>query len=200
MSKMKEILILFYSRDRSVREMAHVIARGVESVEGARAKLRTVPKVSTVCEAVEGEIPEQGAPYVEVADLESCAGLVLGSPSYFGNMASSMKYFWDGTTSLWMKGALCGKPAALFTSSGTQHGGQEATLLSMMVPLLHHGMLIVGLPYTEPELASTAAGGTPYGASHVSGIGNDRALSQDERKLCLALGRRIALTAIRLSS
>ncbi|NNM83158.1 MAG: NAD(P)H:quinone oxidoreductase [Burkholderiales bacterium] len=197
---MKEILILFYSRDRSVREMAHVIARGVESVEGARAKLRTVPKVSTVCEAVEGEIPEQGAPYVEVADLESCAGLVLGSPSYFGNMASSMKYFWDGTTSLWMKGALCGKPAALFTSSGTQHGGQEATLLSMMVPLLHHGMLIVGLPYTEPELASTAAGGTPYGASHVSGIGNDRALSQDERKLCLALGRRIALTAIRLSS
>ena len=197
---MKEILILFYSRDRSVREMAHVIARGVESVDGARAKLRTVPKVSTVCEAVEGEIPEQGAPYVEVADLESCAGLVLGSPSYFGNMASSMKYFWDGTTSLWMKGALCGKPAALFTSSGTQHGGQEATLLSMMVPLLHHGMLIVGLPYTEPELASTAAGGTPYGASHVSGIGNDRALSQDERKLCLALGRRIALTAIRLSS
>ncbi len=197
---MKEILILFYSRDRAVREMAHVIARGVEGVEGARAKLRTVPKVSAVCEAVEGEIPEQGAPYVETSDLESCAGLVLGSPSYFGNMASSMKYFWDGTTSLWMKGVLCGKPAALFTSSGTQHGGQEATLLSMMVPLLHHGMMIVGLPYTEPELASTATGGTPYGASHVSGIGNDRALSQDERKLCLALGRRIALTAIRLSS
>lgn len=196
---MKEILILFYSRDRSVREMAHVIARGVESVEGAVAKLRCVPRVSTVCEAVEAEIPGHGAPYVEASDLESCAGLAVGSPSYFGNMAASMKQFWDGTTPLWMKGALEGKPAAVFTSSGTQHGGQESTLLSMMVPLLHHGMLIVGLPYTEPELSSTASGGTPYGASHVSGIGNDREISQEERKLCLALGRRLASVALRLS-
>jgi NAD(P)H dehydrogenase (quinone) len=196
---MKEILVLFYSRDRAVREMAHLISRGVESVHGVCAKLRTVPNVSTVCEAVEQDIPEEGAPYATLSDLESCAGLALGSPSYFGNMASSMKHFWDNTTPVWMKGALVGKPAALFTSSGTQHGGQETTLISMMVPLLHHGMLILGLPYSEPELSSTVSGGTPYGASRVSGIQNDRELSIEERKLCIALGRRLAATAQKLA-
>lgn len=196
---MKEILILFYSRDRSVREMADIIARGVESVPGARAKLRSVPRVSQVCESVEKDIPDEGAPYVELNDLQSCAGLAMGSPSYFGNMAASMKYFWDGTTSLWLKGVLVGKPAAVFTSSGTQHGGQETTLISMMVPLLHHGMMILGLPYSEPELSSTSSGGTPYGASHVSGIQNDRDISAEEKRLCLALGKRLALTAMQLS-
>jgi len=196
---MKEILVLFYSRDRSVREMAHLIARGVESVPNVTARLRTVPEVSRVCESVESEIPDEGAPYAELSDLESCAGLALGSPSYFGNMAAPMKHFWDGTTPLWIRGALAGKPAALFTASGTQHGGQETTLISMMMPLLHHGMMILGLPYSEPELAATASGGTPYGASRVSGIQNDRELSVEERKLCLALGRRLASTALKLS-
>ena len=195
---MKEILVLFYSRDHAVREMAHLIARGVESVHGASARLRTVPRVSPVCEAVEQDIPEEGAPYATLSDLESCAGLALGSPSYFGNMAASMKHFWDNTTPLWMKGALVGKPAALFTSSGTQHGGQETTLISMMVPLLHHGMLILGLPYSEPELSATDSGGTPYGASRVSGLQNDRELSNEEKKLCIALGRRLASTALKL--
>lgn len=195
---MKEILVLFYSRERSVREMAHIIARGAESVPGVTAKLRCVPRVSQVCESIERDVPDAGAPYVELSDLETCVGLALGSPSYFGNMAASMKYFWDGTTPLWLKGALIGKPAAVFTSSGTQHGGQETTLISMMVPLLHHGMLILGLPYSESELSSTASGGTPYGASHVSGIQNDRAVSPEERKLCLALGKRLALTATKL--
>lgn len=198
--EMKEILVLFYSRDHSVREMASLVARGVEGVPGMAAKLRTVPRVSRVCESTESDIPEEGAPYVELADLESCSGLVLGSPSHFGNMASPMKYFWDGTTSLWLKGALVGKPAALFTSSGTQHGGQETTLISMMVPLLHHGMMIMGLPYSEPELSMTQGGGTPYGASHVSGIQNDREISHDEKKLCIALGRRLASAALKLSS
>lgn len=198
--EMKEILVLFYSRDRSLKEMAHLVARGVESVDGAAARLRTVPRVSTVCESTEPDIPEEGAPYVELSDLESCSGLALGSPSYFGNMASSLKYFLDGTTSLWLKGALVDKPAALFTSSGTQHGGQEATLLSMMVPLLHHGMIILGLPYSESALSSTAGGGTPYGASHVSGIQNDREISSDEKKLCIALGARLASAALKLSS
>ena len=196
---MKEILVLFYSRDRSVREMAHLIARGVESVPNVTARLRTVPGVSTVCESVESGIPDEGAPYAELSDLESCAGLALGSPSYFGNMAAPMKHFWDGTTPLWIRGALAGKPAALFTASGTQHGGQESTLISMMVPLLHHGMMVLGLPYSEPELAMTEGGGTPYGASHVSGVQNDRAISPDEKKLCIALGRRLALTALKLA-
>lgn len=196
---MKEILVLFYSRDHAVREMAHLIARGAESVHGVCARLRTVPNVSTVCEAVEPDIPEDGAPYATLSDLESCAGLALGSPSYFGNMASGMKHFWDNTTPLWMKGSLVGKPAALFTSSGTQHGGQETTLISMMVPLLHHGMLILGIPYSEPELASTTSGGTPYGASRVAGIQNDRELSKEEKQLCIALGRRLAATARKLA-
>ncbi|HEY0665110.1 MAG TPA: NAD(P)H:quinone oxidoreductase [Gallionella sp.] len=195
----KEILVLYYSQNGAVRQMAQLIARGVEGVPGARARLRTVPRVSTVCEATEPEIPDSGAPYVELRDLEECAGLALGSPTRFGNMASAMKYFWDGTSGLWMKHALAGKPAALFTSTGTMHGGQESTLLSMMLPLLHHGMVIVGLPYSEPDLSSTQSGGTPYGASHVSGIAGEQPISETEKKLCIALGKRLAQIALKLS-
>jgi NAD(P)H dehydrogenase (quinone) len=195
----KEILVLYYSQHGATRQMAQLIARGIERVAGVRARLRTVPKVSTVCEATEPDIPDGGAPYVELRDLEECIGLALGSPTRFGNMASAMKYFWDGTGGLWMKHTLVGKPAALFTSTGTMHGGQESTLLSMMLPLLHHGMLIVGLPYSEPELSSTQSGGTPYGASHVAGLANDLPVTEAEKKLCLALGRRLAQTALKLS-
>ena len=195
----KEILVLYYSQHGATRQMAQLIARGVELVAGARARLRTVPKVSTVCEATEPDIPDSGAPYVGLHDLEECIGLALGSPTRFGNMASAMKYFWDGTGGIWMKHTLVGKPAALFTSTGTMHGGQESTLLSMMLPLLHHGMVIVGLPYSEPELSDTQSGGTPYGASHVAGLTNDRPVSEAEKKLCLALGRRLAETALKLA-
>ncbi len=194
-----EILILFYSQYGATRQMAQLIARSVEQVDGARARLRTVPKISAVCETTEPEIPESGAPYVELRDLEECIGLALGSPTRFGNMTSAMKYFWDGTGGLWMKHALVGKPAALFTSTGTMHGGQESTLLSMMLPLLHQGMIIVGLPYSEPELSSTKSGGTPYGASHVAGPANDLPISEAEKKLCMALGRRLAETALKLA-
>lgn len=166
---MAEILVLYYSQGGAVRDMAKLIARGVESVPGASARLRTVPKVVTAIDSPAPSIPASGDPYVELADLESCAGLALGSPTRFGNMAAPMKYFLDGTTSLWLKGALIGKPAAVFTSTGSMHGGQESTLLSMMLPLLHHGMLLLGLPYSEPSLAATSTGGTPYGASHVAG-------------------------------
>jgi NAD(P)H dehydrogenase (quinone) len=196
----KEILVLYYSQHGATRQMAQLIARGVEQEGGMRARLRTVPKVSSVCEATEASIPDSGAPYVELRDLEECAGLALGSPTRFGNMASAMKYFWDSTGGVWMKHTLAGKPAALFTSTGTMHGGQESTLLSMMLPLLHHGMVIVGLPYSEPELTSTRSGGTPYGASHVAGIANDQAISDAEKKLCMALGRRLAQTALKLSA
>lgn len=195
-----EILVLYYSQHGATRQMAQLIARGVEQVDGARARLRTVPKISAVCEATEPAIPESGAPYVELRDLEECIGLALGSPTRFGNMASAMKYFWDGTGGLWMKHALAGKPAALFTSTGTMHGGQESTLLSMMLPLLHHGMIIVGLPYSETELGTTQSGGTPYGASHVAGLANDRIVSEAEKKLCMALGKRLAQTAIKLAT
>jgi len=195
----KEILVLYYSQHGAVRQMAQLLARGVEQVPGARARLRTVPKVSTTCEATEASIPDTGAPYVELRDLEECAGIALGSPTRFGNMAAAMKYFWDGTGPLWMKHALAGKPAALFTSSGTMHGGQESTLLSMMLPLLHHGMLIIGLPYSEPELNTTRQGGTPYGASHVAGLANDQPISEAEKKLCIALGKRLAQTALKLA-
>ena len=180
--------------------MAQLVARGVEQENGVRARLRTVPKVSSVCEATEASIPDSGAPYVELRDLEECMGLALGSPTRFGNMASAMKYFWDSTGGAWINHTLVGKPAALFTSTGTMHGGQESTLLSMMLPLLHHGMVIVGLPYSEPELTSTQSGGTPYGASHVAGIANDQAISDAEKKLCMALGRRLAQTALKLSA
>jgi NAD(P)H dehydrogenase (quinone) len=195
----KEILVLYYSQYGATRQMAQLIARGVELVAGVRARLRTVPKVSTVCETTEPDIPDSGAPYAELRDLEECIGLALGSPTRFGNMASAMKYFWDGTGGIWMKHTLAGKPAALFTSTGTMHGGQESTLLSMMLPLLHHGMVIVGLPYSEPELSDTQSGGTPYGASHVAGLTNDRPVSDTEKKLCLALGRRLAETALKLA-
>ena len=199
MATNNEILILFYSQYGATRQMAQLIARGVEQVEGARARLRTVPKISAVCETTEPDIPASGAPYVELRDLEECIGLALGSPTRFGNMASAMKYFWDGTGGLWIKHALVGKPAALFTSTGTMHGGQESTLLSMMLPLLHQGMIIIGLPYLEAELSSTQSGGTPYGASHVAGPANDLPISEAEKKLCLALGRRLAETALKLA-
>jgi NAD(P)H dehydrogenase (quinone) len=200
MTTRDEILILFYSQHGATRQMAQLIARGVEQIDGARARLRTVPKISAVCETTEPDIPESGAPYVELRDLEECIGLALGSPTRFGNMASAVKYFWDGTGGLWMKHALVGKPAALFTSTGTMHGGQESTLLSMMLPLLHHGMVIVGLPYSESELSSTQSGGTPYGASHVSGLANDLPITESEKKLCMALGRRLAETALKLAA
>ena len=195
---MSDILVLYYSQGGAVRDMAQLIARGIDSVPDMQARLRTVPKVSANCEATEPEIPATGAPYVEPKDLEECVGLALGSPTRFGNMAAPMKYFLDGTTSLWLKGALIGKPAAVFTSTGSQHGGNESTLLTMMLPLLHHGMLIVGLPYSEPALASTTSGGTPYGASHIGGASDDRPITEDERKLCIALGKRLATTAAKL--
>lgn len=197
---MTDILVLYYSQGGAVREMAQTIARGIESVDGAKARIRTVPKVSSNCEATEPEVPEKGAPYVELQDLEDCAGLALGSPTRFGNMAAPMKYFLDGTTSMWLKGALIGKPAAVFTSSGSMHGGNETTLLTMMLPLMHHGMLMLGLPYSEPALGNTITGGTPYGASHIGGAMDDKPLSDDEKKLCLALGKRLAETAIKLAA
>ena len=183
-----------------MRSMAQLIARGVESVAGAKARIRTVPKVSTNCEATEPEIPASGDPYVELQDLEECIGLALGSPTRFGNMAAPMKYFLDGTTSLWLKGALINKPAAVFTSSGSMHGGNESTLLTMMLPLLHHGVVMVGLPYSEPVLSSTSTGGTPYGASHIGGAMDDRPITDDEKQLCIALGKRLAETALKLSA
>lgn len=196
---MADILVLYYSQGGAVRDMAQLIARGVESVPGAKARIRTVPKVSANHEATEPEIPASGAPYAELADLEACAGLALGSPTRFGNMAAPMKYFLDGTAGLWLKGALIGKPAAVFTSSGSMHGGNETTLISMMLPLLHHGMLITGLPYSEPQLSTSTTGGTPYGASHIGGSMDDRPISDDERKLCIALGKRLAETALKLA-
>ncbi len=195
---MPEILVLYYSQGGAVREMANLIARGVESVPNAKARVRTVPKVSANCEATESDIPASGAPYAELQDLEECVGVALGSPTRFGNMAAPMKYFLDGTTALWLKGALIGKPAAVFTSSGSMHGGNETTLLTMMLPLMHHGMLMVGLPYSEPALSTTNTGGTPYGASHIGGAMDDKPISDDERKLCLALGKRLAETALKL--
>ena len=197
---MSEILVLYYSQGGAVKEMAQLIARGVASVKGAKARIRTVPKVSATYEATEPEIPSKGDPYVELSDLEECIGLALGSPTRFGNMAAPMKYFLDGTTSLWLKGTLIGKPACVFTSTGSMHGGNETTLLTMMLPLMHHGMMMVGLPYSEPELSSTQSGGTPYGASHVGGAMDDKPITAEEKKLCLALGKRLAETALKLSS
>ncbi|MGE5526697.1 MAG: NAD(P)H:quinone oxidoreductase [Rhodospirillaceae bacterium] len=196
---MKEILVLYYSRYGAVKAMAQLVARGVEQVPGMAARLRTVPPVSANCEATAPAVPDSGAPYAEPRDLQECAGVALGSPTRFGNMAAPMKYFWDTTSELWLKGSLSGKPAAVFTSTASLHGGQETTLMSMMLPLLHHGMLIVGLPYLESELISTTSGGTPYGASHVAGIDRDRAVSQEEQKLCFALGKRLAQIALKLA-
>ena len=198
MASSAEILVLYYSRHGSVRSMARMVARGIESVTGAQARLRTVPPVSTVTEAVEDSIPDAGDPYAAHSDLAECAGLALGSPTRFGNMAAPLKYFLDTTGAQWMAGTLTGKPAGVFTATGTLHGGQESTLLSMMLPLLHHGMLLVGLPYSEPALTRTRTGGTPYGPSHLAGAESDLPISDDERDLCIALGRRLATTAISL--
>jgi len=196
---MSEILVLYYSHRGSVRALAERIARGIEAVPGARARLRTVPRISTVCEASEPDIPNTGAPYVEPADLEECAGLALGSPVRFGNMAAPMKYFWDDTLAAWQNGALAGKPACVFTSSASQHGGNEATLLSMMLPLLHHGMLLMGLPFTEADLAGTTGGGTPYGASHIAGSNGSPQLSETESRLAFAQGKRLASLVLKLN-
>jgi NAD(P)H dehydrogenase (quinone) len=196
---MKDILVLYYSHTGAVKQMAQLLARGVESVAGCSARVRTVPRVSAAHEAPAPPVPDAGAPYAELKDLEECIGLALGSPTRFGNMAAPMKYFWDSTGELWLKGRLAGKPAAVFTSTASLHGGQETTLVTMMMPLLHHGMLIVGLPYTEPELLATTAGGTPYGASHHAGPAGERPLTESERKLCIALGRRLAEVASRLA-
>lgn len=192
------LLVLYYSRHGSTRCLAEYIAQGVESVAGCDARLRTVPTVSSVTEATESDIPKDGAPYVELADLQECDGLALGSPTRFGNMAAAMKYFWDGTASDWLSGTLSGKPACVFTSTGSLHGGQESTLLSMMLPLLHHGMLLLGIPFTNPELMTTASGGSPYGASHWAGVDGNTPISDDSRKLAIALGRRLAESAVLL--
>ena len=196
---MQEILVLYYSHSGAVKQMAQLIARGVEKVPQMGARLRTVAPVSTVAEATQSAVPDAGAPYVEYSDLEQCAGLALGSPTRFGNMAAPLKYFIDGTGGLWLKGIMSGKPAAVFTSTASMHGGQESTLLSMMLPLIHHGMVIVGLPYSEPALMSTRGGGTPYGASHLAGANADMPVSDDERRLCIALGTRLAEIAWKLS-
>lgn len=195
---MSEILVLYYSRHGATAEMARLIARGVEEVPRMAARLRTVPAVSTVCEAVEDDIPASGPPYATLEDLRECSGLALGSPTRFGNMAAPLKYFLDSTSALWLEGALIGKPAALFTSTSSLHGGQETTLTSMLLPLMHHGMLILGLPYSAPELMNTRTGGTPYGASHLAGADSKQPLSEDEKTLCRLLGRRLADTACRL--
>ena len=195
---MHDILVLYYSQQGSTLALAQIIAHGINSVSGVQARLRTVPKVAAVTAVAAPPVPESGAPYVELKDLDECIGLVLGSPTRFGNMAASMKYFLDGTSGLWLEGALAGKPAAVFTSTASMHGGQESTLLSMMLPLLHHGMLIVGLPYTEAALTGTVTGGTPYGASHVAGANGSAQISEDERKLAFALGKRLASSALKL--
>jgi len=195
---MHEILVLYYSRYGATAEMAQRIAFGIESVAGCQARIRTVPPVSTVCEASADEIPDAGPPYASLDDLRECAGLALGSPTRFGNMAAPLKYFLDSTSSLWLAGALIGKPAAVFTSTSSLHGGQETTLLSMMLPLLHHGMLILGLPYSETELLSTRSGGTPYGPSHTAGVDSKLPLSDEEKHLCTALGKRLAETVAAL--
>ncbi len=195
---MAEVLVLYYSRHGNVAAMAQAVAHGVESVPGIQARVRTVPAVSTVCEATEDNIPEQGPPYATPRDLEECSGLALGSPTRFGNMAAALKYFLDGTSNQWLAGALQGKPAAVFTSTSSMHGGQETTLLSMMLPLLHHGMLLLGLPYAESDLLNTQTGGTPYGASHLAGVDSKLPLSAEEKRLCFALGKRLASTVAAL--
>src|SRR5688572_8171490 len=194
-----EILVLYYSRNGKVRQMAHLVARGIEQIPDTTARIRTVPRVSAVSEAVEPCIPSEGAPYATIDDLEQCAALALGSPTRFGNMAAPLKYFLDATGTLWTRGALVGKPAAVFTSTSTLHGGQETTLLSMMLPLLHHGCVVAGLPYTEPGLNTTRGGGTPYGASHHAGMQDDPRPTDEEAQLARALGRRVATLAGKLA-
>ena len=196
---MPDVLVLYYSRGGSVARLARHVARGVEEVDGMRARLRTVPPVAPVTEVAAPPVPEDGAPYVEVRDLDECAGLLLGSPTRFGNMAAPLKYWLDGLGAQWASGTLVGKPAGVFTSTASMHGGQESTLLTMMVPLLHHGCLLAGIPYTEPLLSSTRTGGTPYGASHVAGGNDDPQPSDDEAHLARALGRRVAAIAAKLA-
>jgi NAD(P)H dehydrogenase (quinone) len=195
---MAEILILYYSRHGATAEMANQIARGVEEIPKVTARLRTVPEVSTVCEATEEEIPTKGALYASMDDLQECQGLVLGSPTRYGNMAAPMKYYIEQTSRLWMSGALIGKPASVFTSTSSMHGGQESTLISMMLPLLHHGMLLLGVPYSETNLLHTASGGTPYGSSHLAGPDSKLPLSEEEKAICRTQGRRIAKTVLKL--
>jgi NAD(P)H dehydrogenase (quinone) len=195
---MSEVLVLYYSRNGSTAALANLVCRGIEEVAGMQARLRTVPPVTTAIDAPASPVPAEGPPYASLTDLTECAGLVMGSPTRFGAMAAPLKHFLDGTSSLWLTGGLAGKPAGVFTSTSTAHGGQETTLVSMMLPLLHHGMLIVGLPFTEPALHSTTGGGTPYGASTVVRSKGALALSDDERVLARALGRRVAETAARL--
>jgi len=194
----RDILVLYYSRSGHTARLARLVARGVEEA-GLQARLRQVPPVAPVTETAQPPEPEEGAPYASRQDLLECAGLALGSPTRFGNMAAPLKYFLDNTGAEWASGALAGKPAAVFTSTSTMHGGQESTLLSMALPLLHHGMLLVGVPYTEPALTATQSGGTPYGASHVSGAQGDNAISEHERELARALGKRLADVARRLA-
>ena len=189
------ILVLYYSRSGSTAQLAQYIARGIEAVGGIQARLRTVPPVSTTCEVVDKTVPESGAPYVTLDDLKHCHGLALGSPTRFGNMAAPLKYFLDGTSALWLAGDLVNKPACVFSSSASMHGGQETTLVSMMLPLLHQGMILLGVPYTEAALNTTTTGGTPYGVTHVAGISNDKAISQDEILLAKSLGERLGRVA-----
>lgn len=195
-----EILVLYYSRHGNVAQLARLIARGVEEIDGVRARLRQVPPVAPVTQTAQPPVPEDGAPYAELRDLHECAGIIVGSPTRFGNMAAPMKHFLDSTPAEWASGTLVGKPCAVFTSTSTLHGGQESTLLSMMLPLLHHGMLVVGIPFTEAALNATTTGGTPYGASHVAGVKHDQPISDDERTLARALGRRVADVARRLAA
>lgn len=192
------ILVLYYSRFGATRKMAEEIARGIDATGNIEARLRTVPAVSTTVEAAETTIPESGPPYATLDDLKYCSGLAIGSPTRFGNMAAPLKYFLDSTSGLWMAGDLIGKPAGVFTSTASLHGGQETTLISMMLPLIHHGMLLVGVPYSEAALAATKSGGTPYGPSHHAGANSDLPLSDDEKKLCRAFGTRLATTANKL--
>jgi NAD(P)H dehydrogenase (quinone) len=194
-----DLLVLYYSVGGSVRRMAELVADGIERVPGATARLRTVPRLPANVGASVPAMPDSGPPYCELGDLEECAGLALGSPTRFGNMAAPLKHFLDSTSLLWQRGALAGKPACVFTSTGSLHGGQEATLISMMLPLLHHGMLILGIPYTQPEVSATRSGGTPYGASHFAGIADDHPIADEERALCVAQGRRLAETALKLA-
>ncbi|WP_373747384.1 NAD(P)H:quinone oxidoreductase [Neisseria dentiae] len=194
-----KILVLYYSQHGGTQNLARQIARGVESVAGCEAVLRTVPKVSAVCEAVEADIPAEGAPYCSAEDLKTCAALALGSPTRFGNMAAAMKYFIDGTIPQWLGGELIGKPATVFTSTASQHGGQESTLLTMMLPLLHHGMIISGVPFSEAALNQTRSGGTPYGASHVAGAEGSPELSGEERQIAFTQGKRLAELAVKLA-
>lgn len=195
---MDYILVLYYSRYGAVKQMAHYIARGVESISGMEARVRTVPPVSATCEAVDAAVPDSGAPYATLSDLQGCAGLALGSPTRFGNMAAPMKYFIDQASPLWLSGSLINKPAAVFSSTSSLHGGQESTLLSMMLPLFHLGFALLGIPYSEADLNTTRSGGTPYGATHYAGTDNKNPVTEEEGRLCFALGKRLAEIALKL--